>query len=105
MTEQEPTMIAGLSVEDYTDVFCEVRDRAASLLERDPTQVAFILMEYEDIFGEQAVLDLQGFMHWCNKNNDSKNLLRVTVAHDLYDRKEPFMSPRTEGYKEHRNQS
>lgn len=70
-----------------------------NVLKIDQVIYVGMLMEFQEIHGDEAIIALAGFYTWCISHNQEDNI-QPTFAHDLHGRNEEFMSPRSSSYAE-----
>lgn len=64
----------------------------------DRHELAFMLYEFSEIHGEQAIAGIVGFIGWSRDNNLPERTVKATIAHDLNGRKDRLFSPRSYSY-------
>lgn len=63
---------------------------------RDRSDLALILMDYEDKFGEPGIIDLYAWLVYAVRNDIKYPY--TAIGHDVNGRNEDHMLPRTDGY-------
>ena len=90
----------------YDAAFGYIRDRIEFAVNEDREepithqQIAFKLMDFEEIHGRKAIWDLCGAFHYFNKYELDKfnNRIKEFFYHDVLMAKDEFMLPRCDGY-------
>lgn len=82
----------------YIFYFGRLRDWIARELDLTSEQAAFILLDLEEIKGQDAVLGMFGYIRYAEINAIPYGKRRATVSHDLNGRKEKLCVPRTTDY-------
>lgn len=77
-------------------------DRLSAFIARNtdlnPTDIRFILNEYETSKGKDALLALFGYYLYSRTNGHTDKQRMATIIHDLNGRNDEWMEPRTANY-------
>lgn len=72
--------------------------------EVSPTGAIFLVSDYEDIQGPDALVAMAGFLQYAQKEGLDRDMIKLTLVHDLAGRNDKMMLPRTSDYGQYAKQ-
>jgi predicted HD phosphohydrolase len=60
-----------------------------------------LVSDYEDYQGVDALVAMAGFLQYAKDEGLDKDIITITLAHDLGGRKDKLMLPRTSDYSQY----
>ena len=79
----------------YAGLMAEVRGVSVNQVKK---HALFDVMDFEDIHGKQAVVDLYGFLVYAEESDVLEHVVNGTLAHDIGGRNDQFLTPRSADY-------
>ena len=77
--------------------FLEVNKHIAHYLGIRLLHAGLLLMDYERLYGQEAVKSMARFVDWCKKNG-KEEMIVPALAHDISEMYDECFNPRTAGY-------
>ncbi len=63
-----------------------------------PVDIGILLMRFEDTYGAAATSAMGRYIEWAEENDEPKERISVTIAHDLNSCEETWVLPRSSSY-------